>query len=339
MTSNTFALALMLLMGLSLGCEPAGSPQPNTPPKPKTTKKTPQIKSTKPSHPSLVPSTLRVNHPLADKCDGGNYDACVSLASKLLIGSEVKRSVSRAQAYFAGACHKKHRAGCHGWAVLLRDIVRKPEAQTKALALFKANCAGSYWASCGNAADMMARGEGGQRQAKEALTLAQKHCDTQKEPYSCMVAGRLLTEGKRFGIESNIKQAAQYLDLACQKRSWKSCTRLGRLYEQGREVDRDPRKARTLYARACQNDFRANGCSELANMMRVGTGGSANVIEAYKMDEKACKFGYQLSCISQAEAMLKGQGTKVNKARGLAILKQHCDKKNRLACLKLKQNQ
>lgn len=284
----------------------------------------------------MLPQELRVDHPLALKCEAERaYESCVKMASMLLLGRGVPVSLASAEAYYKAACDGEYAQGCHGWAVVLRDMVKTEDAQVKALSLFEENCQRRHYRpSCGSWAAMRAGGEGDSPDENAAKEAAVKGCEAHKDAYSCEVAALLLSK-RGPGLMPEPERAAAFFEVACQGGLSRSCDELAALYEQGRGVSPSQERARSLYQQACDQGVKAYGCTGLARMMRLGIGGARDLEGAYAIDAKACAQGQRLSCMAQINALLSGQGVEADKEAARAMLKRSCDDGDQGACKRL----
>lgn len=332
-------ISLGLILWCGLGCEaqpsqPPQAPQPSqAAAKPEASKA--QASTDQPAR-ALIPPEYKVDHPLAIECEAERrYESCVKVASMLLLGRGLPVSLVSAEAYYKAACDGELAQGCHGWAVVLRDMVKTEEAQIKALALFEDNCARrQYRPSCGSWAAMRAGGEGGAPDEAAAKEAAIKSCESHKDAYSCEVAALLISK-RGPGLTPDPTRAASFFERACEGGLSRSCDELAALYEQGRGVSADRERARKLYQRACDQGVKAYGCTGLARMMRMGLGGVRDLEGAYAVDVKACAAGQRLSCMAQVNALLTGQGVGVDVEAARALLKTSCGEGDQGACKRL----
>lgn len=333
-------------LGLTLWCcqEPAQSPPPQGGDAAAATP-APAIESPKADAPAVgadtrmtsLPAQFKVDHPLSASCEARTLTDCVKLASMLLLGRDLPVSLEHAEAYYKFACDQGHAPGCHGWALVLRDVVKTPAAQVKALELLKDNCAKlDYAPSCASFAQMRANGEGAHADRVEALAVSRKGCQEDKLPHACQVAARLLMAQGPQAAEADLKEAAPMLQIACEGGLMESCEQLGTLYERGRgALTKDLVKARALYAQACEGALAAEGCTSLARMLRAGAGGARDLEGAYALDVKACALDKRLSCAAQVSALLTGQGVAQDEAQAISLLEQLCARKDNLSCRRL----
>ena len=89
-------------------------------------------------------------------------------------------------------------------------------------------------------------------------------------------------------------------DCGCQLRDAKSCGVLGGLYQEGRGVPKDMRRAAKLYEKACTGGEGA-ACGRLGVMLQKGEGITKDMKRAAENYERACKAGYSGGCTLLAD--------------------------------------
>ena len=75
---------------------------------------------------------------------------------------------------------------------------------------------------------------------------------------SCYELGFIYNAGK--GVTKDYKKAHEYYQIACDAGYARACTRLGLLYGEGKGVEKDFKKAMSLYKKACEGDH-FDGCT------------------------------------------------------------------------------
>ena len=84
------------------------------------------------------------------------------------------------------------------------------------------------------------------------------------------------------------------------------CVNLGLLYEDGKGVKQDYRKAKLYYEKACRNLNEALGCFGIGTRYNKGLGVRQNSQTAKEYYGKACDLGEQAGCNKYRELNEKG---------------------------------
>ncbi|WRF01685.1 sel1 repeat family protein [Helicobacter pylori] len=121
---------------------------------------------------------------------------------------------------------------------------------------------------------------------KKAIQYRVKACEL-NEKFGCLS----LVSNSRI----NKQKLFQYLSKACELNSGSGCAILASLYDDGKIVKKDLRKAAQYYSKACGlND--QDGCLMLGYKQYAGKGVVKNEKQAVKTLEKACKLGSEKAC-------------------------------------------
>jgi TPR repeat protein len=92
-------------------------------------------------------------------------------------------------------------------------------------------------------------GQGGAADVKRAFEACQRDCD-RKELGACRALASYYLSGSPGVVDQNAAKAAQVLDHACKAGHAGSCVDLATLYEEGKGVKRNPKKAARLRTKA-----------------------------------------------------------------------------------------
>lgn len=126
---------------------------------------------------------------------------------------------------------------------------------------------------------------------------------------------------------ANVADAAERFSRWCERGDARSCSVLGVMYEQGRGVERDPKRAVQLFGRACrQNNARA--CVSLGRMMHDGTAARPDPLGAATMFESACHQGELDGCFLLGRVL----GASGEERRAAALLGETCNKGHAPSC-------
>ena len=109
---------------------------------------------------------------------------------------------------------------------------------------------------------------------------------------SCNQLGLMYEKGK--GVKKDIKKAVSYYQKACQI-NYVGCYNLGVMYETGQGVVRSYHKAVDYYKTTCQAEF-GLACHNLAVMHEHGRGVRINYTQAKEYYGRACDAGEQIGC-------------------------------------------
>ncbi|WP_240443881.1 tetratricopeptide repeat protein [Helicobacter pylori] len=105
----------------------------------------------------------------------------------------------------------------------------------------------------------------------------------------------LLNLGIKNYEKQDFSKARKYFEKACDLNNGRGCNGLGFLYENGRGVEKNSKKAAYLYSRACELKD-GGGCGALGGLYYNGDGVKQDSKKAAALFEKTCKLGNQLAC-------------------------------------------
>jgi TPR repeat protein len=122
-------------------------------------------------------------------------------------------------------------------------------------------------------------------------------CERQCEagdPVSCTLAGALYEKGR--GVTADLRRAAELYGRACQKRDVEGCTGLGYVLSKGGDgVPADGRKAERLLDEACRAG-NGRACSGLGQRRRL----AGDAMMALLHFNRGCRLGYPRACFYEA---------------------------------------
>ena len=131
--------------------------------------------------------------------------------------------------------------------------------------------------------------------------LWQQACDA-GEPKGCFGVGSMYEDGK--GVEKNVKRAVDLYKRACDQSYAMGCYNLGLMYGNGRGVPKDLKRAADLYGRACDGGHAA-ACNNLGIQYANGQGVPRDDQKAAELYKRSCDAGDAAGCKNLAH--LKGQ--------------------------------
>lgn len=277
------------------------------------------------SPPGPDPAGLPPAPELARRCDGGDGEACVSLAWRFSTGDGVAKDLAasvrldsracdlgvargcldagnafergagatrdptRAAALYARACEAKDARGC-AW---LGDVYEwgrgVPQDESKAVAAWERACAMGQGDSCIHLGVHLMDGRGAPRDQNRGLDLFKAACD-RGDQMGCAHAGETYLfsgpETRQFGLD--------LLRRACE-RGPRACERLGRLQRSGEGLDKDPAAALRSFDRACGAGS-ASACRAIGDMHQGGEGVAKDASLARSAYGKACQLGCEECC-------------------------------------------
>jgi TPR repeat protein len=151
-----------------------------------------------------------------------------------------------------------------------------------------------------------------------AASLLESACRT-GSPDACADAGiRLVRSGNRPD------DAVSTLERACTLGSGAGCAHEAFLYATGRFVDRDDRRAASLYLRGCDLGD-APGCYNVGLMADEGRGSSRSLRTAVARYDEACEGGSSAACTNLGFFYENGRGVPRNAAHAADLYGRGCD--------------
>lgn len=294
-------------------------------------------------------------------CDDGEPRGCASLALAHVNGRGVKQDLPRALALFDEVCQRDVDRGCLGKGELLMlgaGTKREPQA---ALELFKKACEGDSKEGCAKLGAAYLLGEGIARDIAQGIKLLELACN-KAAPAGCVELGQIYLMGQ--GMQPDEKRAGELFKRACDHYLPEGCVAYGKALLTGTlGFKRNEHEGARLVREAC--DHCAAGplpCVELALLELTGVGpvkqnvasglaraekacevlpqactlagkvhlqgsrGKPEPEKALPFVERACKGGDGGGCAVYGAQLLEGQGVQRDVTRGLALLRDACEK-------------
>jgi TPR repeat protein len=135
-----------------------------------------------------------------------------------------------------------------------------------------------------------------------------------------------------------IGQSMKLLEKACDGGSARGCTGLGMFHAMGAAGSIDIGKATTLLDRGCAAGD-AEGCTALAERFAHRSTEHekwpVDQTRATALWQRACDLGTEYACFTVASRYFKGEGSKQDIPRGVAVMRRGCDGGNAKRCNEL----
>ncbi len=119
----------------------------------------------------------------------------------------------------------------------------------------------------------------------------------------------------------------------CEGGDLEACYQLGVAYADGKDVERDDKKAFGLFQTACTKNV-DEACTQLGVLHAAGRGTPKDEAKAFGLWDKTCEKGSVRACTEQGSALLTGKGVEKDPAKGEALLSRICAKEHVPACLR-----
>ncbi len=181
------------------------------------------------------------------QCSAGHGGSCAMLAVMYRDGTGVKKDWGKAAKLGQAACDKDVSAGCRVAAAAKLDGKGIDKDKTAALALLDKACLAGDGAGC---VELGVAKLADKKLAGDAQYAFRRACYGGGEFDGCAWLGTLYVEGKG-GMSASPKVGAKFLEKGCKEGSARACASLGELYKAGKGVDKDPAKAKEMFAKAC----------------------------------------------------------------------------------------
>ncbi len=163
-------------------------------------------------------------------------------------GLGLERAGNRRKAieYYESACEQNYAVACYQEAKLSGD----KQLYAVSRSLFSKECAEGKVYACTNYGSMLAKGEGGTKDAVKARDVLDRACD-KKQAVACLLLAELWEKGEG-GIIPDEVMAGRYYKRTCDFDVKEGCRRYADLLASGRAGDADGQKAaKYYYWRAC----------------------------------------------------------------------------------------
>jgi uncharacterized protein len=283
---------------------------------------------------------------LADKaCEHGDLPSCTALAHAMMDQRGVDEDMPRAVTLFRKACDGGEPEACTAMGRITGDGgIEALHDPVRAVKYFEVACAGKVPDACAELAVVKATGRGTETDVAGAKPLAERACDTGSS-VGCTAQGALLV--KDAGDAADKGAAVEAFERACtlqgsQASAW-SCARVAYLHEIGFGVARDPKKAATLYERACEAGLGGKnppGGDRLAGCVATGLGFEAGHGLLAEKDHGLAMALYTYACGKKSALGCAARGAHLErigkKAQAMADYQRACTLGSQEACARLR---
>jgi TPR repeat protein len=243
-------------------------------------------------------------------CELGDLEGCESYGFL----QANRREVALAAWGFERSCKMGRLSGCHMFGRMLLHV---PAQRAEAAAVFEANCARGFGASCTAGALLMGPLLGPLADCKRAAALAEKTCAS-REAMACAVS-----DGCKAVIESERAAAVERLRLACDRRVALACFYWA---DAQAEPPPAPEKVRAAYEIACQDRSSASGvaCSRLAGLRLASATTPADAARPLSFLSKACGDEVGEACCVLADAYTTAKWVSADRPRVAQLRAKAC---------------
>ena len=162
-------------------------------------------------------------------------------------GIGVKKDWAKAAKHGQKACEQDTVVGCRVVAAAKLDGKGVDKDAKGALALLDKACLAGDGMGC---VELGVAKLADKKLAGDAQYAFRRACYGGGEFEGCAWLGTLYIEGKG-GMSTSPKIGAKFLEKGCKEGSARACVGLADLHKAGKGVDKDPAKAKELYAKAC----------------------------------------------------------------------------------------
>lgn len=178
--------------------------------------------------------------------------------------------------------------------------------------------------ACYDAALRYEQGKFNVQNLASAVELAEIGC--QKKYYrSCSKLAYYNLEG--LGIDQNEKRAFELYKWACDQKESTGCHALGLLYTEGRSVEKNSQTGARYLSLACELG-QGSSCGVMALLYRMQT--PPNIQEALRSAQKGCQVGDLDSC--SQEAFIYTQAPRTDLPKAASLFKRYCAQNHAKSC-------
>lgn len=164
---------------------------------------------------------------------------------------------------------------------------------SRAIAIYRRNCASGNMSDCSSLGVMYRDGIGVSKDVTQAVALIRKGCDG-GDMRGCIFLGMAYRDGN--GASKDVAQAVALIRKGCDSGLMFGCVELGEIYRDGNGVSKDAAQAVALFRRACDGGY-ADGCLYLGDAYESGDGVPRNKSKAIELYRKACSIqDYNKAC-------------------------------------------
>jgi hypothetical protein len=158
--------------------------------------------------------------------------------------------------------------------------------------------------------------------------------ETSSNPNSASSGAQLYNQGISSYKNQDFPAAAKSWQQACDAGEAKGCFGVGVMYEDGKGVTKDAKRAVDLYSRACDQSY-STACYNLGLMYGNARGVPADLKRAADLYRRACDGGNAASCNNLAIQYANGQGVPRDDKKAADLYKRSCDAGDKAGCRNL----
>jgi uncharacterized protein len=261
-----------------------------------------------------------------EACEAGNPSGCYELSIMYRDGEGMQADPDKAKALLVKACDGDEGRACFNLA-LLEDPVGSdedgedggtskkpsPQASKRAFAYFEKGCSLEHQPACANMGSSYIQGRGVPKDVDKGIQILTAVCDRNNREVgpACFSLSQLFDFHGGTMIRDDLAIANRYLERGCSLGDTDSCMNLGYHYRGGNGVKQNWKRARALYAAAC-NDADGLECLMLSPNEYFGGGSNytkGNVVEDKKraagLYSDGCDDGLAQGCASLAYLIMR----------------------------------
>jgi hypothetical protein len=153
-------------------------------------------------------------------------------------------------------------------------------------------------------------------------------------PNAAPNGAKLYNEGISSYKNQDFPAAAKSWQQACDAGDAKGCFGVGVMYEDGKGVTKDTKRAVELYTRACDQNY-STACYNLGLMYGNARGVPTDLKRAADLYKRACDGGNAASCNNLAIQYANGQGVPRDDKKAADLYKRSCDSGDKAGCRNL----
>jgi len=254
-------------------------------------------------------------------CRAGSGPSCTALGVTLFASPANATAAARP---FATGCELGDADGCRAWGWLLETGQGVTRNLPGAMRAYERACNGRDAFACLRLADAAQKGRGVPSDTRRAAALAVEACDL-GELRGCTFRGAQLVAA------NDLRGGIRQFERACSGGESVACTELGELYETGRGVPRDvKRAARSYYATACAHGV-AVACTRGGRLFERAPE-IVDLPKAAEMYERGCRLAQAQSCFDIGVMYAEGRGRPRDAAQALSFYEQACARGLKQVC-------
>ncbi|QDG54577.1 sel1 repeat family protein [Persicimonas caeni] len=268
----------------------------------------------------------------ANKCNGGDADACYVSGRAFVVGESIEAEVDRGRALLEKGCSAGSALSCERLAITYCNS-DDPKGAELAGKYFERACSKGAEYSCYALGDLYDEGEGVGADESRAIEYWVEACH-RGWGKGCAKAGYRLRQ-----VESRLhdKRARSVLAIGCEYGNTWACVNYAHMNRSGSGGEKDLSEARFHFRKACHEDFGA-ACYFYAKMLEdedEAPDGIAEPVEAVKYYEMGCEGGYGSSCAVIGVWYRRGENVEKDCQKALEFARRGCEGDSAWACSQL----